>query len=520
MKKREKYKLNWAALLLAAALARADEIAAESGLDFPRLLTLEGAEFGDNGALRDIYPAFAPETTTYFIANARPRDSVRKLWGTVASGAGVRFNGESVAVSGGAFTFDVPFRTTESMSALVLTGGRTGLSTTYLFCSATSQTRGSSIDDIHVCDADGREKEETIGKITAKGTVLQLTTYERTVRIGFTGTACAALGIDPHTDSRFVKNGKPAVDALPGFYDSALRAFHHVQKDNGTGGMATNQAAYAMTAYQRLARGQNSLYNMGDVRRDCADGNHVFGEVRETEVTCTMPKLRTYTCTVCGRSKYEVLSPALGHRTASGYSISDRAHWFTCAVCGAHVSEGTHKYIGDQCTVCGYHKLGGRIQVTELTAVPASLQGIDSFSTLVRLQSAMLAKLQKVDKDITRSTYTVLDVSFLVPDAAGGCADDSHMTLWVSAAVLSAVAAAVVIGKNAKRNKAETVWKEIGRKRWWPHCWRRPWWRRWCWWAAGCPGIRRPTRRGRRRSSGTTQKPTRPRRRIPTTPLW
>lgn len=333
-------------------------------------------------------------------------------------------------------------------------------------------------------------------------------------------TACAALGIDPHTDSRFVKNGKPAVDALPGFYDSALRAFHHVQKDNGTGGMATNQAAYAMTAYQRLARGQNSLYNMGDVRRDCADGNHVFGEVRETEVTCTMPKLRTYTCTVCGRSKYEVLSPALGHRTDSGYSISDRAHWFTCAVCGAHVSEGTHKYIGDQCTVCGYHKLGGRIQVTELTAVPASLQGIDSFSTLVRLQSAMLAKLQKVDKDITRSTYTVLDVSFLVPDAAGGCADDSHMTLWVSAAVLSAVAAAVVIGKNAKRNKAETVWKEIGRKRWWPHCWRRPWWRRWCWWAAGCPGIRRPTRRGHRRSSGTTQKPIRPLRRTPTTLPW
>lgn len=98
---------------LAAAMARADEIAAESGLDFPRLLTLEGAEPGGNGALRDIYPAFVPETTTY------------------------------------------------------------------LFCSATSQTRGSSIDDIHVCDADGREKDGTIGEITAKGTVLQLITYEQ-----------------------------------------------------------------------------------------------------------------------------------------------------------------------------------------------------------------------------------------------------------------------------------------------------------------------------------------------------
>lgn len=247
MKKREKYKLKWAALLLAAALARADEIAAESGLDFPRLLTLEGAEFGDNGALRDIYPAFAPETTTYFIANARPRDSVRKLWGTVASGAGVRFNGESVAVSGGAFTFDVPFRTTESMSALVLTGGRTGLSTTYLFCSATSQTRGSSIDDIHVCDADGREKEETIGEITAKGTVLQLPTYEQTVRIGFTGTASAntefytELRVDNVKTQEFTGAAGnesmerfTAVDPETREYDVTLQAADRVHRDTYT----------------------------------------------------------------------------------------------------------------------------------------------------------------------------------------------------------------------------------------------------------------------------------------------
>ena len=68
---------------------------------------------------------------------------------------------------------------------------------------------------------------------------------------------------------------KAPVGALLGFYDSALRAFRHVKKDNGTDGMATNQAAYAMTAYQRLARGQNSLYNMSNVRRDCADDSRM-----------------------------------------------------------------------------------------------------------------------------------------------------------------------------------------------------------------------------------------------------
>lgn len=166
---------------LAAAMARADEIAAESGLDFPRLLTLEGAEPGGNGALRDIYPAFVPETTTY------------------------------------------------------------------LFCSATSQTRGSSIDNIHVCDADGREKDGTIGEITAKGTVLQLPTYEQTVRIGFTGTASAntefytELRVDNVKTQEFTGAAGnesmerfTAVDPETREYDVTLQAADRVHRDTYT----------------------------------------------------------------------------------------------------------------------------------------------------------------------------------------------------------------------------------------------------------------------------------------------
>ena len=85
-------------------------------------------------------------------------------------------------------------------------------------------------------------------------------------------TAMALQALAGYTDQPKVS---AVGDALPGFYDSALRAFRHVKKDNGTDGMATNQAACAMTAYQRLARGQNSLYNMSDVRRDCADDSHM-----------------------------------------------------------------------------------------------------------------------------------------------------------------------------------------------------------------------------------------------------
>lgn len=78
--------------------------------------------------------------------------------------------------------------------------------------------------------------------------------------------ACTALGIDPNTDPRFVKNGNSAVDALLEFYDkdSADFAFRHVMDGKGNA-MATDQASYALVAYQRFVEGKNSLYDMTDV---------------------------------------------------------------------------------------------------------------------------------------------------------------------------------------------------------------------------------------------------------------
>lgn len=77
--------------------------------------------------------------------------------------------------------------------------------------------------------------------------------------------ACTSVGIDPNTDSRFVKNGKSAVDALLGFYDSSSTTFtfRHVM-DGAVNGMATDQASYALVAYQRFINNKNSLYNMSD----------------------------------------------------------------------------------------------------------------------------------------------------------------------------------------------------------------------------------------------------------------
>ena len=63
--------------------------------------------------------------------------------------------------------------------------------------------------------------------------------------------ACAALGIDPHTDSRFVKNGKSAVDALLTFYNS--RTFNAAQ---------SYQKVYGCKYESAMVRGSELLRNV------------------------------------------------------------------------------------------------------------------------------------------------------------------------------------------------------------------------------------------------------------------
>lgn len=245
--------------------------------------------------------------------------------------------------------------------------------------------------------------------------------------------ACAALGIDPHTNSWFVKNGKSAVDALLTFYNTEKRAFHHIMKDQDgnptdVNGMATEQAAYAMTAYQRLMNKKTSLYDMSDVAKDCAAGEHTFGDWKETAATCTEAGTKTHTCTKCGRSEFVKTTPALGHKSGSGYEMSDTKHWFPCVLCGAHLKEANHKYTGDQCVVCNYHKVGGRIEITPLTTPPAALQSVSALSSMTKLKSQMVTAAQKVDKNIKAENTQMLDVTLMIPSVV------DNKTVWSPAA--------------------------------------------------------------------------------------
>ena len=76
--------------------------------------------------------------------------------------------------------------------------------------------------------------------------------------------ALTTWGINPDTQSRFVKNGKSVVDALLAHYLEDESAFEHII-DSGANGMATDQACYALVAYNRFMNGKTALYDMSDV---------------------------------------------------------------------------------------------------------------------------------------------------------------------------------------------------------------------------------------------------------------
>jgi hypothetical protein len=76
-------------------------------------------------------------------------------------------------------------------------------------------------------------------------------------------TALSTLGINADSNELFVKEGYSALAGLLTFYNSSTGAFSHTP-DSGDNQMATEQACYALAAYDRFINDRNSLYNMTD----------------------------------------------------------------------------------------------------------------------------------------------------------------------------------------------------------------------------------------------------------------
>ena len=184
--------------------------------------------------------------------------------------------------------------------------------------------------------------------------------------------ALAALGIDPSTDSRFVKNGVTVLSALAGFYVDG-GGFKHIA-DGELDGMATEQGYYALAAYYRFANGQTSLYDMSDVTIQPSIHTHDFGAwTVTTPATCTTDGVETRTC-ACGETETRAI-PATGH--------VDADHDGKCDVCQAVINpvepgDHTHAFgawtvtTPATCTTDGVETRTCACGETETRAIPAT----------------------------------------------------------------------------------------------------------------------------------------------------
>lgn len=98
--------------------------------------------------------------------------------------------------------------------------------------------------------------------------------------------ALTALGIDPDTDERFIKNGSSAIDALLAYYVEG-GGFRHILTEEENP-VATEQGYYALTAYARFREGKSGLYDMTDVL-DMGGGEDVPALPDTTVPTETRP---------------------------------------------------------------------------------------------------------------------------------------------------------------------------------------------------------------------------------------
>ncbi len=79
--------------------------------------------------------------------------------------------------------------------------------------------------------------------------------------------ALTELGIDPHADSRFIKDDNSLIKALMEFA-IPTGGFKNATIETKVNAMATEQGTYALAAYKRFKDGKASLYDMTDVKID------------------------------------------------------------------------------------------------------------------------------------------------------------------------------------------------------------------------------------------------------------
>lgn len=270
--------------------------------------------------------------------------------------------------------------------------------------------------------------------------------------------ALSALQLNANSDSSFVKTVDGAPTSVLGdllrYYLGKGQGFKHAASGNTADQKATEQALYAMAAYERYCRRTKALYDMTDAvcahsfgdwqvvsPATCtADGSrqrvctrcgavevqtlpaagHKFGEWTTTkEPTCTETGTEKRTCSVCSKVETRVIA-ALGHTPGTEVFVGEKYHWNICKVCDKPVNKTEHTYVnGIQC-VCGVRKGAEGDADTTIKRVVVSdeitfvLEDNDKLDTPDKVKAELQLQITLKNSKSNKDNTVFMDVSLLV----------------------------------------------------------------------------------------------------------
>lgn len=270
--------------------------------------------------------------------------------------------------------------------------------------------------------------------------------------------ALSALQLNANSDSSFVKTVDGAPTSVLGdllrYYLGEGQGFKHAASLKTADQKATEQALYAMAAYERYCRRTKALYDMTDAvcahsfgdwqvvsPATCtADGSrqrvctrcgavevqtlpaagHKFGEWTTTKKpTCTETGTEKRTCSVCSKEETRVIA-ALGHTPGTEMLADKDDHWNVCKVCHAVVNKTGHTYVnGIQC-VCGVRKGAEGDADTTIKRVVVSdeitfvLEDNDKLNTPDKVKAELQLQITLKNSKSNKDNTVFMDVSLLV----------------------------------------------------------------------------------------------------------
>lgn len=274
--------------------------------------------------------------------------------------------------------------------------------------------------------------------------------------------ALSALQLNANSDSSFVKTVDGAPTSVLGdllrYYLGEGQGFKHAASGMTADQKATEQALYAMAAYERYCRRTNALYDMTDAvcahsfgdwqvvsPATCtADGSrqrvctrcgavevqtlpaagHKFGEWTTTKKpTCTETGTEKRTCSVCSKEETRVIA-ALGHTPGTKVSVDKNDHWNICEVCHQPVNKTGHTYVnGIQC-VCGAVKSEDgtlkRIEVSDTITVPDTLRNNEKLNSEEKIKAELQLQISRKDSKNTAENTAVFDVRLMIITTVDG----------------------------------------------------------------------------------------------------